>query len=66
MECSISGVVMDAKGEGRYHLRPLLTEYATSTKKITVSLVPLTLFQSLQMHSFQNTSDVVTQKDAKT
>lgn len=63
MECSISGVVTDAKGEGKYHLPPLLTEYATFTKKNTVSLVPPTLFQSLRMHSFQNTSDVVSQRD---
>lgn len=38
MECSISGVVINAKGEGRYHLPPLLTENATSTKKLLYPL----------------------------
>lgn len=47
MECSISGVVMDAKGEGRYHLPPLLTEYATSTKK---SLYPMFLSPSSNLY----------------
>lgn len=62
MECSISGGVTGARGKGKYHLPPLLSECTIQTKseKTSVCLVPLIPLQFLNIHSFSNTGGVET------